>query len=239
MEVDHLKHVQTLVKQMFHHLGVRDRGVHFESARPRFAVNGIVHSFVVLKIKNGRVRRGDSREAEQQVIQKDVRRIDEEARQKNKKMYQACQPVPSGMPFEEKIVEIGQNGDGEEKDEEQQKQGSVGEGPSTGQHIHFGRIYINSMLLNTSYVMEFFLQTLVKKKMMPQMFMLLLQNLLMVASGWTVGKMMWEAAGEGNRLLLPSVATLSVALNFWRRGHEVANVIAVATVAHLSFYFEK
>ena len=93
------------------------------------------------------------------------------------------------------------------------------------------------LLLNVSYVMEFFLQTLVKKKMMSQCFMLLLQNVLMIASAWAVGKMIWETSNgrKGRQLVLPFVASMSVTLNFLRRGHEVSNVIAVATIANLLF----
>ena len=91
------------------------------------------------------------------------------------------------------------------------------------------------MLLNTSYVMEFFLQTLVKKRMLSQGLMLVLQCMLMCASGWAVVKMfarVGSGGGDWRMILVVSVSGASVVLNFIRRGHEVTNVMAVTTMAH-------
>jgi hypothetical protein len=75
------------------------------------------------------------------------------------------------------------------------------------------------LLLNLSYVMEFFLQTLVKKKYMQQSTMLTLQVVLMTAS--TI------AALYVLRYVNIALAMASLVLNFTNRGHDVLNTMAV------------
>ena len=75
------------------------------------------------------------------------------------------------------------------------------------------------LLLNLSYVMEFFLQTLVKKKYMNQQTMLNLQMVLMTAA--TI------AALYVLQYVSIAVALLSVFLNFTNRGHDVFNTMAI------------
>lgn len=75
------------------------------------------------------------------------------------------------------------------------------------------------LLLNLSYVMEFFLQTLVKKKYMSQQTMLNLQMVLMSAA--TI------AALYVLQYVSTAVALLSVFLNFTNRGHDVFNTMAI------------
>jgi len=91
---------------------------------------------------------------------------------------------------------------------------------------HFRRYWL---CLNVSYVMEFFLQSLVKGKHMPHSTMLLLQQLMMttstVAAMFVLGKDVdpWFALG-------------SVLLNFVLRGHDVSNVLVAAAVRFLPPY---
>lgn len=75
------------------------------------------------------------------------------------------------------------------------------------------------MLLNLSYVMEFFLQTLVKKKYMLQSTMLNLQIVLMTASS--------IAAVYVLRYVNILVALLSLFLNFTNRNHDVLNTMTI------------
>jgi len=83
------------------------------------------------------------------------------------------------------------------------------------------------LCLNASYVMEFFLQTLVKKKYMSQSQMLFLNALLMAASSLAALPIV-----TGVR---PLVALTSLALNFGRRrGREVSNVALLFAVTALS-----
>jgi hypothetical protein len=85
------------------------------------------------------------------------------------------------------------------------------------------------LCLNTAYVNEFFMQTLVRRRYMSQRWMLLLQQTLMLVST--------AAAGQVLQAVRPLPAALSFALNFVRRGREVSNgcvVIAVA-LAHEHF----
>jgi hypothetical protein len=78
------------------------------------------------------------------------------------------------------------------------------------------------ILLNTSYVMEFFLQTLVKKRYMMQTTMLRLQVLLMLASTITALYVLVHV----NILL----ALVSLLLNFANRGYDFANTMIVLTL---------
>lgn len=78
------------------------------------------------------------------------------------------------------------------------------------------------ILLNTAYVMEFFLQTLVKRKYMKQESMLVMQKILMVASS------------AGAIAVLQNVnfivAAASVALNFVKRQNDVGNTCLIIIV---------
>mmetsp|Transcript_27288 Transcript_27288/g.87446 ORF Transcript_27288/g.87446 Transcript_27288/m.87446 type:complete len:89 (-) Transcript_27288:2164-2430(-) len=76
------------------------------------------------------------------------------------------------------------------------------------------------MLINSAYVMEFFLQTLVKKGYMRQGQMLALNQLLMLASTLAAVRVL-------QRHVDPWVAAGSLALNLANRGHEVPNSLAV------------
>jgi hypothetical protein len=77
------------------------------------------------------------------------------------------------------------------------------------------------LLLNTSYVMEFFLQTMVKRSVIQQSTMLTLQRLLM------------SAASLAALCILPKihvgVCVLSCALNFVHRHHDMVNTIMIAS----------
>ena len=81
------------------------------------------------------------------------------------------------------------------------------------------------MCLNTAYVCEFFMQTLVKRAYISQRWMLVLQQLLMFAS--TVAALRVLAAVR----LLP--ALISLGLNFQRRGREVSNMAIVLLAARI------
>ncbi len=81
------------------------------------------------------------------------------------------------------------------------------------------------LCLNTAYVMEFFMQTLVKRGYLEQTCMLLLQQLLMLVSTSAAVQVL-----EAVRLV---PALLSLGLNFARRGHEVSNMGAVVLAAWL------
>lgn len=75
------------------------------------------------------------------------------------------------------------------------------------------------LFLNASYVMEFFLQTLVKKNYLSQSFMLVLQHVLMLASS--------IAAVSVLRKVDLFVAMASLALNFVNRKHDVTNTMVI------------
>lgn len=79
-------------------------------------------------------------------------------------------------------------------------------------------------LICTSYVMEFFLQTLVKKRYMLQSTMLMLQKLLMTAS---------TIAAVHVLLLYVNVwvSMLSLVLNFVHRKHDMTNVSFIVLLA--------
>ena len=84
------------------------------------------------------------------------------------------------------------------------------------------------LLLNTAYVMEFFLQTLVKKGYMLQTTMLVMQHLLMAASSLV-------AIGALRKVNL-LVAFTSLMLNFVNRKHDVLNTAVAAFM--LVFFVE-
>jgi hypothetical protein len=82
------------------------------------------------------------------------------------------------------------------------------------------------MLLNTSYVMEFFLQTLVKKAYMSQNVMLVLQQVLMVASSLSALHVLREVDIV--------VALASTFMNFLHRKNDFANTALVLLSIYLS-----
>jgi hypothetical protein len=104
---------------------------------------------------------------------------------------------------------------------------------SSGESIHFTpssrdsfRLYW--LCLNTSYVMEFFLQTLVKKGYMPQSMLLSLQMLLMSVSTFAALDLL-------SRYCDLRLGLLSLALNFLNRKREMMNVALVAVAAYLLY----
>mmetsp|Transcript_30267 Transcript_30267/g.67072 ORF Transcript_30267/g.67072 Transcript_30267/m.67072 type:complete len:395 (+) Transcript_30267:28-1212(+) len=80
--------------------------------------------------------------------------------------------------------------------------------------------------LNASYVMEFYLQSLVKREFLSQQSMLILQRVLMTAS--SVSAMLAVA-----NVVRPEFCIMSVVLNFTNRGRDVLNVMLVAVLAAL------
>ena len=81
------------------------------------------------------------------------------------------------------------------------------------------------LCLNTAYVMEFFLQTLVKRGYLPQPALLWLQQVLMCVSTF--------AAFAPLRHVLLWPALLSLGLNFARRHREMSNTLCVLAAALL------
>lgn len=91
------------------------------------------------------------------------------------------------------------------------------------------------LLLNTSYVMEFFLQSLVKRRtIIRQSTMLWLQRWLMTCATIGASVVLWQlSVGQGGEdtWLLPTASIASLCLNFISRHHDVLNTMAVATIA--------
>lgn len=90
------------------------------------------------------------------------------------------------------------------------------------------------LLLNTSYVMEFFLQALVKKRYIKQKFMLFLQKILMSAS--TI------AALFVLQYCNFYICLLSVILNFTTRilftpYHDVINILIIISIYYYYYYY--
>lgn len=72
------------------------------------------------------------------------------------------------------------------------------------------------LCLNSSYVMEFFMQSLVKRCVLSQPIMLVLQCILMASSSFAaIGAVLWRVRYD--------VSLLSLVLNFIHRGHDVFN----------------
>jgi hypothetical protein len=94
--------------------------------------------------------------------------------------------------------------------------------------VHTPGFRLYWLCLNTAYVMEFFLQTLVKRGYMSQALMLLLNNLLMVVS--TLSAL--SVLGHINVLL----AAVSLSLNILHRGHELTNFALVLTFGMTLLY---
>jgi len=78
------------------------------------------------------------------------------------------------------------------------------------------------MCLNTSYVMEFFLQTLVKRRVLGQQTMLQMQQMLMLVSTFAALQVM-------GYVWLP-VALLSLVLNLVHRHHDVTNTVGLLLI---------
>ena len=96
------------------------------------------------------------------------------------------------------------------------------EGYRIGSEPHF-RLYW--LCLNLSYVMEFFLQTLVKKGYLLQNTMLLLQQVLMIVSTIAAVHVLLENVNG-------AVAGLSLGLNLVNRKKEVLNFMIVCAVGY-------
>ena len=114
-------------------------------------------------------------------------------------------------------VSLAIDGDGSSSSSSSSSNGSSGGGLADSRHF---RLYWTA--LNVSYVMEFFLQTLVKRKYMTQTMLIRLQVLLMLVAS--------VAAFSVLRVVRPSVALLSLLLNMCHRGHDVANTVVVGVV---------
>ena len=82
------------------------------------------------------------------------------------------------------------------------------------------------LLLNAAYVFEFFLQTLVRRRYIPQWTMLALNQALMVISTVAVIPVVTEC-------VLPSAALVAFVLNFLNRRREVFNVAVALVVSSL------
>ena len=79
------------------------------------------------------------------------------------------------------------------------------------------------LALNTSYVMEFFLQSLVKRGVISQKVMMALNGLLMAsASAAAVGAVFGRVKLEA--------AVISLLLNFSNRGHDIVNTMATGCI---------
>lgn len=82
------------------------------------------------------------------------------------------------------------------------------------------------LCLNASYVMEFYLQSLVKRSFLTQAQMLGLQRLLMGASSLS-------ALLAVKDVIRPELCVLSLLLNFTNRGWDLTNVMIVAVLASM------
>jgi len=89
-------------------------------------------------------------------------------------------------------------------------------------HQSYFRVYW--LALNASYVMEFFLQTLVKKSYMTQSRLLVMQKILMIVSTVVALRVILVNVN-------PFFAMVSLFLNFTHRNHEIANIVLTIAVA--------
>ena len=87
------------------------------------------------------------------------------------------------------------------------------------------------LCLNSSYVFEFYLQSLVKRRFISQRSMLALQRVLMTASSISA-----LLAVKG--VVRPEICAMSVMMNFRNRGRDVLNVLFVALTAGVSSFVE-
>lgn len=91
------------------------------------------------------------------------------------------------------------------------------------------------ILLNTAYVMEFFLQTLVKKGRISQGFMLCLQTTLIVASSLPAINVLLAVRSFNN--LYPSICIISLYLNFYNKRYgDFINIMILYTCVSLLPY---
>ena len=97
----------------------------------------------------------------------------------------------------------------------------------SSEHVAVWAVYFRLywMCLNTAYVMEFFMQTLVKRGYMSQSWMLGLQQLLMLVSTFAALRVL--------QAVRPLLCVLSLALNLVRRKREVSNGVLVLAAAYL------
>eukprot|EP00668_Euglena_longa_P004073 GGOE01004777.1.p1 GENE.GGOE01004777.1~~GGOE01004777.1.p1 ORF type:complete len:197 (+),score=62.73 GGOE01004777.1:522-1112(+) len=79
------------------------------------------------------------------------------------------------------------------------------------------------MCLNTAYVMEFFLQSLVKRKVMRQSTMLRMQQWLMLVSTFAALQVLQDVH--------PVIAAASLLLNLIHRHHDVLNTVGIMALA--------
>lgn len=90
------------------------------------------------------------------------------------------------------------------------------------------------LCLNTAYTMEFFLQTLVKRRMISQNTMITLNQLLMAASMVVTLQVLYQVDFLA--------ATISLVLNFLNRGHDFANIwitLCTSTAIQFALYQEQ
>lgn len=97
-------------------------------------------------------------------------------------------------------------------------------------HIFFNKYIFRLywLSLNTSYVMEFFLQTLVKKGYMAQEMLIILQFLLMGVSSVAAVMILWQYCDI-------RLGFLSLALNFTNRKREMVNIALVVLGAYVLY----
>lgn len=94
---------------------------------------------------------------------------------------------------------------------------------------HYFRLYW--LCLNLSYVMEFFLQTLVKKAYLSQQMMLFMQQILMFASTFVAIQVLSHIHW--------GIAMLSLICNFMNRKHDVLNTSCIVLLCCLYLYETK
>mmetsp|Transcript_29181 Transcript_29181/g.43851 ORF Transcript_29181/g.43851 Transcript_29181/m.43851 type:complete len:378 (-) Transcript_29181:10-1143(-) len=87
------------------------------------------------------------------------------------------------------------------------------------------------LLLNTSYVMEFFLQSLVKRQVLSQKFMMVLNALLMISA--SIASMESNVLGQ----VKVEAALISLFLNFYNRGHDVLNTMVTFIIVYFGNKF--
>ncbi len=80
------------------------------------------------------------------------------------------------------------------------------------------------LLLNTSYVMEFFLQSLVKRQVLTQRSMMILNAILMISASMESNVVLGQVKVEA--------VLISMGLNFWNRGHDLGNTLVTFVVVH-------
>ena len=98
---------------------------------------------------------------------------------------------------------------------------------TVGENLDPNQVYWRSywLSLNTSYVMEFFLQTLVKRRHLGQTTMLRLNKLLMVSSSVAASCILYR---QFVRPVFIFGCLLSLLLNLLRRGYDFTNTAGVA-----------